>query len=459
MNHSILITFIVSLAFVIISVVKLKLHPFLSLIIGAIIMGFGCQMDMSAVMGEICSGFGGTMGDIGILILLGVCLGALLENSGATKNIARMFLRILGKKKTPLAINLTGYLICIPVFSDAAFIILIDLVKELSKDGKIALKYLVCAFTLGLTMTHAMVIPTPGPLAVAGTVGANIGWFIFYSLIVSLPASYIGGVLYGRTMARGPVWGDTPDKLSTIAELEETKAKAEELSKDDPNTASGPMGAFLILLPIILIIAGTIANMMCPETSSAYTVVAFLSDTNFILLVTVFVAYFMLRKYLTKSFSDIISGAAESVGSILAIIGAGGAFGAIIGLSGLSDYLVNGLQSAGIPIVALAFILSLVLHMGLGSITVALVTTSAVLAPVIPQVGASPVLVGLAICAGAIGLCMPNDSLFWTAGRFCKFSFMDTVRVVTVSQTIAAFVSLAMILLLSAFSGILPGLY
>ena len=249
MNHGILIAFIVSLAFIVISVVKFKLHPFLSLIIGAIIMGISCQMDISTIMGEICSGFGGTMGDIGILILLGVCLGALLENSGATKNIARMFLRILGKKKTPLAINLTGYLICIPVFSDAAFIILIDLVKELSKDGKIALKYLVCAFTLGLTMTHAMVIPTPGPLAVAGTVGANIGWFIFYSIIVSLPASYIGGVLYGRTMAKGPIWGDSPDKLSTTAELEAAKAQVEDLSHDEPNTASGALGSFLILLP------------------------------------------------------------------------------------------------------------------------------------------------------------------------------------------------------------------
>lgn len=200
----VLIAFVISLAVIILTVVKFKMHPFLSLILGALLMGFLSGMGPTEIMDKICAGFGGTMTDVGILIILGVILGELLHNSGATRNIADKLLGLFGVKNTPLAINITGYLICIPVFFDAAFVILIDLMRQLSKEGKIALNVLVCSLSLGMTMTHAMVIPTPGPTAVAGIVGANIAWFIFYSLIVSLPASFVGGVAYGKILARHP---------------------------------------------------------------------------------------------------------------------------------------------------------------------------------------------------------------------------------------------------------------
>ena len=244
----IILAFVVTLAVIIITVVKCNLHPFLALLIGAILMGGLSGMAPNEIMGNICAGFGGTMEDIGILILLGVILGELLHNSGATRNIAEKLLELLGVKNTPLAINITGYLICIPVFFDAAFIILIDLLRQLSREGKIALNVLVCSLSLGMTMTHAMVIPTPGPLAVAGIVGANIAWFIFYSIIVSLPASIVGGVLYGKYLAHHPAWGNALDgDGGGTAKLEPSP---EQLTRE---TASGTLGIFLILLPIVLV--------------------------------------------------------------------------------------------------------------------------------------------------------------------------------------------------------------
>lgn len=199
--------------------------------------------------------------------------------------------------------------------------------------------------------------------------------------------------------------------------------------------------------------------MIIDTDSAIYPAIEFLSDTNVILLFTVFLAFFMLRKYLTDSFNNIVSTAAESVGSIIAIIAAGGGFGTVINASGLGDYLVNTLQSFGIPLIVLAFILTQVLRMGLGSITVSLVTTAAVIAPLIAATGTSPVLAGLAVCAGGIGLCMPNDSSFWTISKFSGFSFGETVRVLTVSGTIAGLTSFAIVLLLNLFSSVLPGLY
>lgn len=446
----VLAAFLIALAFMVIAITRFKIHPFLAMLIGGILMGLLAGLSPTDTIQQICQGFGNTMADIGILIYLGVMLGELLHNSGATKNIAGVLLKKFGIKNTPLAICITGYLICIPVFMDAAFVILIDLVRQLSKQGRIALNVLVCALVVGLEITHSMVIPTPGPLAVAGTVGANIAWFIIYSLIVSFPSAVICGVWYGRWLGKKhPAWGNVePVEVSTNVTLEK-----------EENTAGGGVGIFLILLPIVLIILGTIARSLTPENTSAYVVIDFLSDTNIILLITVFIAYFMLRPHLKDSFEQIISTAADSVGNILAIIGAGGGFGAVISASGLGDFLVAALQSAGIPILVLAFLLAMILHSGLGSITVALVTTSAVVAPLIQATGQSPILVGLAVCAGGMALTLPTDSSFWTVNRFAGLEFGDTLRANTIPVTFASLISFGIILILNLMRGFLPGLY
>ena len=165
-------------------------------------MGVCSGLDPMAIIKTSCKGFGDTMGDIGIIILLGVAMGQILHESGCTREIANTMLRLCGREKSALALNLTGYIISIPVFFDAAFVILIGLIREMAREGKLALNTLVTALVVGLTCTHALVIPTPGPVAVAGNMGADIGWFIVYGVLIALPASLIGGVLYGKFLGR-----------------------------------------------------------------------------------------------------------------------------------------------------------------------------------------------------------------------------------------------------------------
>ena len=184
--------FAVALIFVLVSIIKFNLHPFLSLLLGGLIMGILAGMPLTDVSTGLASGFGSTMQSIGILIILGVALGNLLHLSGCTSQIAALMLKATGQKRAGLAVNLTGYIVSIPVFFDAAFVILVNLVKSLSRKGKIPFVSLVTALAVGLITTHALVIPTPGPVAVAGTMGANVGWFLLYSIIVSLPASIVG---------------------------------------------------------------------------------------------------------------------------------------------------------------------------------------------------------------------------------------------------------------------------
>ncbi len=450
-----LIVFAVSLVFVLVSIIKFNLHPFLSLLIGGLIMGILAGLPLTQVADGLAAGFGSTMQGIGILIILGVGLGHLLHISGCTSQIAAAMLKLTGQKRAGVAVNLTGYIVSIPVFFDAAFVILVNLVKSLSRKGKIPFVSLVTALSVGLIVTHAMVIPTPGPIAVAGTMGVNIGWFLLYSIVVSLPASLVGGVLYGKYLGGKAEYAD--DFANAFDDIEEEEIQE---SADLP---SGALGIFLIFLPIIIILIGTIASMLLEPGTSAYIFFSFIGNKNIALLIGLLAAFFSLRRYVKDSFNDVVTEAATQSGIILAITGAGGAFGAIINLTGIGEKLVGGMtgmtEGAGIAMIVAAFVISQVLRAAQGSTTVALVTTSAIFAPILAGMATvSPILVSLAICAGGIGLSLPNDSGFWVINRFSKFDVPGTIKVWTVGGTIAGLTALVILVVLSMFTGVLPGL-
>ncbi len=451
-----IVVFLIALIFVLVSIIKFDLHPFLALLIGGLLMGILSGMSLTDIATGLTDGFGSTMTSIGILIILGVALGNLLHLSGCTSQIAALMLKMTGQKRAGLAINLTGYIVSIPVFFDAAFVILVNLVKSLSRKGKIPFVSLVCALAVGLITTHALVIPTPGPVAVAGTMGANMGWFLLYSIIVSLPAAIIGGVVYGKFLGKSDKYAN--DFANAFDDVDE-----ETEITSDKNLPSGGLGIFLIFLPIVIILLGTIMTMFLEEGTMAYIFFAFLGDKNMALLIGVLVAFFALRKYIKESFNEIVTDATTQSGAILAITGAGGAFGAIINATGIGDKLVTGMtgltEGAGIAMIIAAFVISQVLRAAQGSTTVALVTTSAIFSPIVAgMAGASPVLVGLAICAGGVGLSLPNDSGFWVVNRFSKFDVKQTMKVWTVGGTISGVTALVIVIILSLFSSVLPGL-
>lgn len=452
-----LIAFFISLAFVLLSIIKFKMHPFLSLILACIVMGVCSGMSLSDIASNMSTGFGSTMGSIGIIIAFGIILGQLLHESGCTEQIAALMLRATGKKNAALAINLTGYIVSIPVFFDAAFVILINLVKQISRKGKIPFATLVTALAVGLITTHALVIPTPGPLAVAGAMNINIGWMLLYSMIVALVGSIAGGVIYGRHLNSKPDFAnDFADKFDDIDEAEQ---------KDAVGKPSGGLGIFLIFLPILIILVGTIATMFLAKDSMAYSVFNFFGNKNIALLIGVLAAYACLRRYLHNRLETIIAKCAEQAGTIFIITGAGGSFGQVINATKIGDQLVGGMSGwttgsgVSVALILVAFAISQILRAAQGSTTVALVTTSSIFAPLVASFpGVSPLLIALAICAGGIGLSLPNDSGFWVVNRFSKFSVQQTMQVWTVGGTVSGVTSLVCILLLSLGTGVLPGL-
>ncbi|WP_422448438.1 GntP family permease [Thermoanaerobacterium sp. DL9XJH110] len=445
-----LVIFSIAIIFVLVSIIKFRLNPFLALLLTALLTAFLTGMPIAKIPSVMAEGFGSTLKGIGIVIGLGIILGHILAEAGATEQIANSLLRVVGVKNSPLAINITGFLVSIPVFFDAAFVILISLIKQISKKTETSLITFVTALAVGLIVTHAVVIPTPGPVTVASNMGVNMGIFTLYAIIVSIPASLVGGWLYGLYLGK---------KYPYVKEeVEQELAYQDEGAVKNMKRPSGALSLFVLLLPIIMILLGTIMSIALPKDSAASAFFSFIGDKNIALLIGVFVGIFAMKPYLTEPLENIIAKAAASAGMILLITGAGGSLGNIINNSGIGKYIVDTLSNMHISVIFLAFILSQVLRAAQGSTTVALVTTSSILGPIVGQLGVSPVLVGLAICSGGIGLSLPNDSGFWVVNRFSNFDVKKTMQSWTIGGTIAGIVGFIMVLLLSLLSGVLPGL-
>jgi len=441
-----IVIFLLALAALFFLILKVKVEPFLSLILVAFATALVIGMPIQDIPGVVTTGFGNTLAGVGILIGLGVIFGQFLAASGAVEKIAQAVLKVFGSKKSAAGLGLTGTIVSIPVFFDAAFVILSGLVKSLATKTGIAVMSFVTALGVGLIVSHNMVAPTPGPLVVAENTGADLGLFILYGILCSIPATLVGGYLYGMYIGK---------RLKHSGEIE-VEGAPEQQAKPRKEIGTG-LSFAMLALPIVLILLNTIAELAFPDTVLS-TICNFIGDKNIALLISTVVAIVVLRPYISEDYNDLYSEAINSAGIILLITGAGGAFGAVINKSGIGDYFIGVMQDMSIPILLLAFIFSQILRASLGSATVALVTTSSILGPMIGDLGVSPILLGLAICAGGIGLSLPNDSGFWVVSRFGKLTVPQTLKAWTLGGFIAGLTALATVFALSLFSGILPGI-
>lgn len=349
--------------------------------------------------------------------------------------------------------TLSGWLIAIPVFQDAAFVIFMPLVRQIKKTTKKPLVSLVASLGVGTIAAHSLVIPTPGPVAVAGNMNVNIGTFLIYSIIVSLPATLIGGVLYAKYLEKQAYKNGTDQDYP-----DEEISGEDHVEMDTAKLPSMTRSLAVLFFPLILILVGSIASLLLPEGSALKPIVSFFGDKNIALFLGVIVGFIALKGYFTKSTNEIIMEATQSAGLIFLITGAGGGFGTVINNSGIGQYLVDTLTTFNVSLIVLGFVLSQVLRSAQGSTTVALVTTSSILGPLVASTGLSPVLVGLAICAGGIGMSLPNDSGFWVLSNYSGLSVKDTIKAWTVGGTIVGLSAFGIILILSVIPN-LPGLY
>lgn len=456
---NVLIAFVITMIILLVSLIKFKVSPGVSLFVCAILMALLCGLPLTDTLGYLTSGFGGIMTSIGLLILFGGIFGMMLGDSGGMEELAKGLLRTFGKKNDMLALNLAGFIVSIPVYFGSAYITLNPLVTSLQKLTKKKTSAYVAALFTGLLLTHCVVAPTPGPLAVAGQIGANVGWFIIYGLVVALPASLICGWQYANVLNRR---GETQDPAKIKAEAE-TILNNEELLKADPNKPSAGLTLALIALPIVLIIINSICSVLLPADNIFAILFSFIGNNNVALFIAMIVTGCVLHKYLIPSVSptlwNYIDKTSDSMGNILMVIGCGNCFGTILQKSGLGEALVELLSRMNIPVIFLAFVLAMTIRAAVGSATVAMLTTVSIVGPTAVAMGMSPVTVGLAICVGTVGLTLPTDAAFWMPARYSNLTVNEAFVATTWPTTLASIAGFIVVLILNTCSGVLPGMF
>jgi len=425
-----IVLIILSVVLIVIATSRFKVHPFLALLFVAVFFGLASGMPLNSIIQSVNEGFGGTIGKIGIVILAGVIIGTFLEESGGAYAMADRILKITGKKQVPLTMSIIGYFVSIPVFADSGFVILSPLNKALSKEANISLAGPASALALGLAVTHVLVPPTPGPIAAAGILEADLGLVIILGVITSIPVLATAWLYASKIASR--IYID-PDPEISKAEIQQ-KLK----------TAPSAFKSFIpILLPILLIILKSISDFPTSPFGSGLfkEIIGFIGEPVIALMIGILMA-FTLPKKIDKSMLSTtgwVGKALQSAAIIILITGAGGAFGMVLRNSGIADLMGESLSGMKIGIL-LPFLIAAAIKSTQGSSTVALITTASLIAPMMASLGLDTdmarALVVLSIGAGSLVVSHANDSMFWIFTQITNMSVRNGYRIHTLGTLV-----------------------
>ncbi|MBQ9527305.1 MAG: GntP family permease [Fretibacterium sp.] len=432
---------VVAVLAMIIAISKFKQHPFLVMIVVSILVGLACGMPMADVIKTVKDGFGGILASIGIVIVAGTIIGTILEKTGAALVMANTILGVVGKSRSVLTMGLTGYITGIPVFCDSGFVILSPISRALAARSNVSLAVMGTALSAGLYATHCLVPPTPGPIAMAGTLNADLGLVILVGLGVSIPAT-IAGIIYASTVAKRYDIPANPE--FTVEELTQKYGKLPGVGH-----SFSP-----ILLPIVLIACKSIADFPSHPlgTGAVKAFVSFIGDPVIALILGVFLAMTLIPASEKGSTFKWMSDGVLNSASILVITAAGGSFGAILKTLPLADALSSALLSLSIG-VFLPFIIAAILKTAMGASTVAMIVTSAMVAPLMPSLGftseLAKALVIMAIGAGSMTVSHANDSYFWVVSQFSDMPTNVAYKCQTGVTLVQGIVTVCVVYLLS----------
>jgi Gnt-I system high-affinity gluconate transporter len=418
-----------------------KLNPFLSLLIVAIVAGLLLGMQPDALLKSIETGVGSTLGGGGLalIICLGAILGKILEVSGAAEKIASQLIKSFGEKNIQWALLLTGFLVGIPLYYNAGFIILVPLVFTLARKTKLPLLYLVIPMAASLSTTHCFLPPHPGPVVLVSAFKANMGMVLLYGLMMTIPAVIVAGPYLGR-------------RLQNI----KTDTSGFFLAEEKPIERKLPsaLPSFLIaLLPVILITISVFASNFLAD-GLLKTILLFIGNSTIALLLAVLIAiyYFGIGKGIPmetvmKWMTDAIAG----IAMIVLIITAGGVFRQVLTDSGTGNYIASFAAKWNMPPLIFAWIVTALLRVSIGSATVAGITAAGVVSPLVATGAASPELMVLAVGAGSVFGSHINDSGFWMFKEFFNLTLKQTFLSWTVMETVISVIGLIGVLVLNVF--------
>ncbi len=411
-----IILLFLAIAFIVATTTKFKWHPFLSLLIAAIGFGaFSGTMTLEVVVKSVNTGFGNTVGFIGIVILAGSIIGTFLEKSGGAHSLAAGTLKIVGQKNVPLALSIIGYIVSIPVFCDSGFIIISPLAKAMTREVKISFAVGAIALSLGLIITHSIIPPTPGPIGAAGILQADLGLVIILGIPVSL-AGLFAAWLFAVKIVPKVKYEFDHDPV--------------EIKKEVTDSPSATKSLLPVFTPILLIILRSVAQLPSSPFGSGLLseLLSFLGQPIIALLIGVALAL-LLPKKLTKDMISPAGWVGEAVlaaATIIIITGCGGAFGQVLQSSGIGDFIKDNLSGAKSLGILLPILIAASFKTAQGSGTVAIITGASLMAPLLTPLGMdtpmAKALIVVALGAGSLMASHVNDSYFWVVTQISKMN-------------------------------------
>lgn len=441
----------VGIVFLMLMILKTKIHTFLALIITSVFVGIAGGMPQDMVISAISSGFGSTLGSIGIIIGFGVMMGQIFEATGAAKTMANTFIKKLGVNKEEEALAITGFLVSIPIYCDSGFVILSSLIKALSKASKKSIVSLAVCLAGGLVITHSLVPPTPGPVGAAGIFGANVGLVIIYGMIIAIPMLF-AVLAYGKWLGKKiyQIPGEDGEWIRPTS-MESIDMAEVKLDEDLPSATKSFMP---IVIPIILILLATVSKAL-GVTGQANALFQFFGTPIVAVAIGLLLAIFTLAsKMERKEVIKVMEIGIESAGIIILITGAGGALGQVLRDSGVGNYIAEIIKDLNLPHILLPFIIATIIRFIQGSGTVAMLTAASITAPIMASLNVNPVMATLYACVGSLFFSYFNDSFFNVVNRTIGIEDpKEQIRVWSITTTIAWAVGLVALLILNMIIG------
>ena len=429
---NVIIGVLLGIVILLLLILLLRIPAFISLLVSSILTGLFVGLDSEAIIKTVETGMGSTLGFVAVVVGLGAMFGAILEKSNGAEAIAGYLTKTMGEERAPHAMLISGFIVAIPVFFDVAFIILIPVIYALQKKSGKSLLAFAIPLLAGLATTHTFIPPTPGPVAVAEILNADLGWVILVGFIAGLPAAVLSGLVFGKYISK-----------KIHVEGKQLAAKAEIPSSDLP-----PIGLIIttILVPLVLILCGTMveSGILPVGNPKIKNVITLIGHPFSALIIANLIVWYVLgirRGLSSRELFRITTKSMEPAGTIILLTGAGGVFKQVLVDTGAGELIANTFSEWGFPLVLFGFLAACTIRVLQGSATVAMITAAGLVAPVLVMndlSGGELAALVIAIASGASILSHVNDSGFWLVKEYLGMNEKQTFRSWTVMTTILA---------------------
>lgn len=432
-----LIEALVSIVALIVLIARYKLNPFIVLFTVSLALAIVAGMPLPTVVKSFEAGVGGTLGHIALIVALGTMLGKMMAESGGADRIAHTLIRFFGEKNLPWAMVVIGFIVGLPVFFEVGFVLLIPIAFNVARRTGKSLILIGLPMVAGLSVVHGLMPPHPAAMLAVTAYNADVGRTIFYALLVGIPCAILAGPLYARVIA-------------PHIQLPAENPIAEQFLETERPCGMPGFGLTLatILLPVVLMLLGSWANVFAAPGSTVNHVIRFWGDADISLLMGVIVSFITFgtmsgfdRETILKFSNECLAPTAV----ITLLVGAGGGFGRVLLDSGVATTVIKVMLSAHVPALLLAWLLAAVVRLATGSATVAMTTAAAMMAPLtLHSPGLSPELLTLATGAGSLVFSHVNDGGFWLVKEYFNMDVAATMKSWSVCETIISVVGLAL---------------